>query len=76
MIAVLRYKEGILTEDGSVVFGVIAKHNVEIIRTTTFLCGGRPKVTIKVNSQEELSNIVREMNKESSYTVSVVKVIK
>lgn len=73
MTAVLRYKEGIFTNDGNIVFYVISKHNAEIIKTTSFLCGGRPKVTIKVSSQEELSDIVREINKESAYTVSVVK---
>lgn len=76
MIAVLRYKEGILTNDGSILFYVVSKHNAEVIKTTSFLCGGRPKVTIKVSSQEELSDIVREINKESAYTVSVVKTYK
>lgn len=73
MIAVLRYKEGAFTNDGSILFYVVSKHNAEIIKTTSFLCGGRPKVTIKVSSQEELSSILKEINRDSAYTVSVVK---
>lgn len=76
MTAVLRYHEGSIISDGKIVFGVIGKHNAEIIKTTRFLCDGNPKVKIKVSSHEQLNKIIQEINGKTAYEVSVVRVCK
>lgn len=76
MIATLRYYDGHVINDGRIVFPVIAKSGAEIIKTSYFRDEHRPRVTISVDSLEQLNNIIQEANEKSTYEVSVIKVKK
>lgn len=73
----LRYTEGVcFTNDGGIVFSVLAKYNATIIKTIRLFCFGKPKVLFSVDSVQTLNKIITEINSESSYEVSVVRTYK
>ena len=70
---VLKYTDCL--QDGRVVFGVLAAHEVKILHTWSFLTM-YPRVTIRIKDYDKLNDILYDLNKQSSYEVRVVKVKK
>lgn len=72
MIAILKYTD--CMQDGRNVFGVLAKNNVEIVKTKTNKFNIYPEITIRVNDKSELNKILYELNKACAYEVALMKV--
>lgn len=68
---VLKYTDCL--QDGRIVFGVLATHEVEILHTRSFLTM-YPRITICIKDYEKLNNLLYDLNKQTSYEVRVVKV--
>lgn len=70
--AILRYID--YMQDGKSVFSVLAKNNVEILKTKHGLMWNmHPEITIKVTDLSVLNKIVYEINSISTYEVSIKK---
>lgn len=68
---VLKYTDCL--QDGRNVFGVLAAHNVKILKTRSGL-SIYPKVTICIDDYNKLNDILSDLNRTCSYEVRVVKV--
>lgn len=62
-------------QDGRNVFRILASHNVEILRTWSFF-NMYPRVTIRINDNSKLNDILYDLNKKCFYEVSVIKIKK
>lgn len=60
--------------DDKNVFGVLARNNVEVIKTKQKQFSIYPLITIRVKDAEFLNKIIKQLNEESFYGVRVVKV--
>lgn len=60
--------------DDKNVFGVLAKNNVEVIKTKQQLLSIYPLVTIRVKDTDALNKILEQLNEKSVYGVRIVKV--
>ena len=70
---VLKYTDCL--QDGRNVFRILTSHNVEILRTCSFFTM-HPKVTIRINDNSKLNDILYDLNNKCSYEVSVIKIKK
>ena len=71
MKAVLRYSDCML--DGKNVFRILATHGVEILRTKHKAYSTRHTVTIRVENVAKLNELVRNLNSNCTYDVTVIK---
>lgn len=68
---VLKYTDCL--QDGKNVFGILAAHNVQILKTRNGL-SIYPKVTICIDDYNKLNDILYDLNCACYYEVRVVKV--
>lgn len=60
--------------DGKNVFGVLARNNVEVIKTKQKQFSIYPLITIRVKDADTLNKLLEQLNEKSAYGVRVVKV--
>lgn len=72
MKAILQYTDCMC--DDKNIFGVLAKNNVEVIKTKQGQFSIYPLITIRVKDTDALNKILEQLNEESVYGVRVVKV--
>ena len=71
LIAVLKYTDCL--QDGKNVFRVLANRNVEVIKTRQGI-SIYPNITIRINDQNELSQLLSDLNRNCTYEVRLVKI--
>lgn len=71
LIAVLKYTDCL--SDGKNVFRVLANRNVEVLKTKQG-ASIYPNITIRVNDQNELSQLLSDLNRNCIYEVRLVKI--
>ena len=72
MIAVLKYTDCL--SDGKNVFKIIANRNIEVLKTKQKSFSICPYITIRINDQNELNQLLSDLNKNCIYEVRLVKV--
>lgn len=72
MIAVLKYTDCL--SDGKNVFRILANRNIEILKTKQKSYNIYPQITIRINDQNELSQLLSDLNRNCTYEVRLVKV--
>ena len=72
MIVVLKYTDCL--EDGKNVFRILANRNIEVLKTKQKSYNIYPHVTIRINDQNELSQLLSDLNRNCIYEVRLVKV--
>ena len=72
MIAVLKYTDCL--SDGKNVFRIIANRNIEVLKTKQKSYDIYPQITIRIDGQNELSQLLSDLNKNCIYEVRLVKV--
>ena len=71
MRAILRYTECL--QDGKNIFRVLARQNVDILRTKQKYFSIYPEITVLVSSRQELNKILDELNQHCTYEVQLVE---
>ena len=72
MIAVLKYTDCL--QDGRNVFRVLANRNIEVLKTKQKAYNIYPHITIRINDQNELNQLLSDLNRNCKYEVRLVKV--
>ena len=72
MIAVLEYTDCL--QDGRNVFRVLANRNIEVLKTKQKAYNIYPHITIRINDQNELNQLLSDLNRNYKYEVRLVKV--
>lgn len=72
MKAILQYTDCMF--DNKNVFEVLARNNVEVIKTKQGQFSIYPLVTIKVKDTDTLNKILEQLNESSFYGVRIIKV--
>lgn len=72
MIAVLEYTDCL--QDGRNVFRVLANRNIEVLKTKQKAYNIYPHITIRINDQNELNQLLSDLNRNCKYEVRLVKV--
>lgn len=72
MIAVLKYTDCL--QDGRNVFRVLANRNIEVLKTKQKAYNIYPQITIRINEQNELNQLLSDLNRNCEYEVRLVKV--
>lgn len=72
MKVILQYTD--CMSDDKNVFGVLARNNVEVIKTKQGQFSIYPLVTIRVKDTDTLNKILEQLNEKSVYGVRIVKV--
>ena len=72
MIAVLKYTDCL--QDGRNVFRVLANRNIEVLKTKQKAYNIYPHITIRINDQNELNQLLSDLNRNCEYEVRLVKV--
>lgn len=72
MIAVLKYTDCL--SDGKNVFRIISNRNIEVLKTKQKSYDIYPQITIRINDQNELSQLLSDLNRNCIYEVRLVKV--
>ena len=67
MIAVLKYTDCL--SDGKNVFRIIANRNIEVLKTKQKSYDIYPQITIRINDQNELSQLLSDLNRNCIYEV-------
>ena len=68
---VLQYTDCL--QEGKTVFGTLAAHNVEIIKTTCLPFSICPRIIIRIEDINKLNECLYDLNKNSIYEVRIVK---
>ena len=72
MKAILQYTDCMC--DDKNIFGVLARNNVEVIKTKQGQFSIYPLITIRVKDTDILNKILEQLNEKSVYGVRIVKV--
>lgn len=72
MKVILQYTD--CMSDDKNIFGVLARNNVEVIKTKQKQCSIYPLVTIRVKDTNTLNKILEQLNEKSVYGVRIAKV--
>lgn len=72
MIAVLKYTDCL--SDGKNVFRILANRNIEVLKTKQKAYNIYPQITIRINDQNELSQLLSDLNRNCTYEVRLVEV--
>jgi hypothetical protein len=72
MKAILRYTDCL--SDGKNVFRILANRNIEVLKTKQKSFNIYPQITIRINDQNELNQLLFDLNRNCTYEVRVVKV--
>lgn len=72
MKVILQYTD--CMSDDKNIFGVLARNNVEVIKTKQKKFSIYPLITIRVKDTDALNKILEQLNEESVYGVRVAKV--
>lgn len=72
MKAILQYTDCMC--DDKNIFGVLARNNVEVIKTKQGQFSIYPLITIRVKDTDILNKILEQLNEKSVYGVGIVKV--
>ena len=72
MIAVLKYTDCL--SDGKNVFKIIANRNIKVLKTKQKSYNIYPQITIRINDQNELSQLLSDLNRNCTYEVRLVKI--
>ena len=72
MIAVLKYTACL--SDGKNVFRILANRNIEVLKTKQKSYSIYPQITIRINDQNELSQLLSDLNRNCTYEVRLVKI--
>ena len=72
MIAVLKYTDCL--ENGNNVFKILANRNIEVLKTKQKSFSIYPQITIRINDQNELSQLLSDLNRNCAYEVRLVKI--
>lgn len=72
MKVILRYTS--CRSDDKNVFGVLAKNNVEVIKTKQKKLSIYPLITIRIKDTDTLNKILEQLNEKSIYGVRIIKV--
>lgn len=72
MKVILQYTD--CMSDDKNVFGVLAKNNVEVIKTKQKQFSIYPLITIRIKDTDTLNKILEQLNEKSTYGVRIVKV--
>lgn len=72
MKVILQYTD--CMSDDKNVFGVLARNNVEVIKTKQKQFSIYPLITIRIKDTDTLNKILEQLNEKSVYGVKIVKV--
>ena len=72
MKVILQYTD--CMSDDKNVFGVLARNNVEVIKTKQKQFSIYPLITIRIKDIDTLNKILEQLNEKSVYGVKIVKV--
>lgn len=72
MKVILQYTD--CMSDDKNVFGVLARNNVEVIKTKQKQFSIYPLITIRVKDTDTLNKILEQLNEKSAYGVRIAKV--
>lgn len=72
MKVILQYTD--CMSDDKNIFGVLARNNVEVIKTKQKKFSIYPLITIKVKDTDTLNKILEQLNEKSVYGVRIAKV--
>ena len=72
MKVILQYTD--CMSDDKNVFGVLARNNVEVIKTKQEQFSIYPLITIRVKDTDTLNKVVEQLNEKSVFGVRIVKV--
>lgn len=72
MKVILQYTD--CMSDDKNVFGVLARNNVEVIKTKQKQFSIYPLITIRIKDTDTLNKVLEQLNEKSVYGVRIVKV--
>ena len=76
MKAVLEYADGTFATDRKNVFSILAKYDIEILKTKKGQCSiyYTSRTTIRIKDNNELNKLITNLNDISTFGVSVINV--